>query len=216
MAFNDPVDYFSFASNSNGLILKSSQDGNANAITEVAECCVITARDVADAYKNPVCVYAITRATSVTFVLGAVYGDFMLHTVELRTAAGEPPTLTLIGCENEGYDAVQKHTVTVALSPRSKAHNPLGAITPGGNLVECVTTWTAEPVLVVQKGEIIASDIQHGHVDVAASVIATGSTAPSPASGWDVRAASAMTAADDSYRAYQIVATKTLPGTGGS
>ena len=207
------TDYFSIATSANGLRLMSAQDGMSNAVTETAELSTFVARDVGAAYKSPTCIYAITKAADISLTLGNVYNGFMLTAVELRTQAGQLPTLTLTGVENEGSNAIQTHTVSLSLSPRARAIDPLSAVSvpSGAYLNDCVTEWIAEPVIVMDMDQIVASDIQHGRVDVSATIVATSASGtPGAASTFDVRSAASLTAANDAYRTYAITVTKSL------
>lgn len=212
--FGKVVDYFALATEQNGLRLKSSLEGCARTVTETAQLCVINARDSGMVCKNPSCVYAITKQGTITIALGKVYGNgFMIHTVVLRTQSGQPPTLTVVGVENEGEDAIQQYAISITVLPRSKAQDPLAALVvpSDASLIECVTTWTAVPVLVVDCNEIVASDIQHGIVNVEARIIATADNVlPTVASGWDIRNDPSQSGTDNNYLSFDIVATKTL------
>lgn len=131
--------------------------------------------------RNPSVTYGVVDDLDIGLTLGTSYGDYMLTGVEVSTAAGERPTITLTGTANEGANAVNLFQINnIVVSPRSKAQNLMSAIGYDSNsskLVRCSMRATCEPVIVFApvNGTVtpVASDVVNGIVEVAADVMQT-------------------------------------------
>ena len=210
-----------FGASSAALKLISSRAGYARQVQETAGICVINARDLSGDFLNPVCQYVVAANLTLSFVLGRAYTHnglgFMLTSVSVHSAVCSFPVVTLTGTANEGADAIKTHAVSVNIRARSKAQDVAGAFGYSGcHLNECEATWSAEPVVIVQPVELsggekiakpVASDIQHGRVEVTAKTVLG---APTVANGWDLIVTPDPNGADAIYEIHSATATKSL------
>lgn len=122
----------------------------------------------------------------------ATRSGYMLANAEYSTAADGEPVLTVRGAANEGYvwngstmraqltDAINIWTVTLAVSPDHIAQDPMSAIVGGGELTECRTLVTCDPIVPTEGGMPCASDVVRGKVVVTVTTAAYfGEDAPS-------------------------------------
>lgn len=119
---------------------------------------------------------------------------FMLVQAEYGTAADGEPVLVVRGAANEGYvwsngrmvsqltDAINQWTVNLAVNPDHIAQDPMGAVSGGGEMTDCKTLITCDPVVPTEGGMPCASDVVRGKVIVTATTNAyLGESAPSAA-----------------------------------
>ena len=112
---------------------------------------------------------------------------YMLVQAKYATAADGEPVLVIRGAANEGYvwqsnrmvsqltDAVNKWTINnFPVNPDHIAQDPMGAVSGGGELTDCKTLVTCDPVVPIENGMPCASDIVHGKVVVTATTNAYG------------------------------------------
>lgn len=216
--FSKVTDFFGYQSNALRLI--SSRAGYERKVQETAGICVINARDLSGDFLNPVCQYVVAANLSLSFTLGRAYTHnglgFMLTSVSVHSAVCSFPVVTLTGTANEGANAIKTHAVTVNIWARSKAQDVAGAFGYSGcHLNECEATWSAEPVVIVQPVNVngvlvakpVASDIQHGRVEVTAKTVLG---APTVANGWDLIVTPDPNGADTIYEIHSATATKSL------
>ena len=213
--FSKKLDFF--GASSSALRLISSRAGYSRNVVETAGVCVINARDLSGDFIYPVCEYAVAQNTTLSFTLGKAYKynglGFFLTAVTVRTTVGAFPLVTFTGTANEGEDAIKKFPVSVNINARSKAQDVAGAFSlPSGcHLNTCETTWSAEPVVIIEPfgngAKAVASDIQHGRVDANASTL-LGS--PSAASGWDFIMLPDPAGIDCDYELHTVTATRSL------
>ena len=118
---------------------------------------------------------------------------YMLVQAEYGTSADGEPVLIVRGVANEGFtwnsthttmtpvltDAINMWTVSLAVSPDHIAQDPMSAVSGGGEMTECKTLITCDPVVQMENGMPCASDIVHGKVVVTATTNAyDGEVAP--------------------------------------
>ncbi|MBQ3344456.1 MAG: hypothetical protein IJG84_21330 [Kiritimatiellae bacterium] len=163
---------------------------------------------------NPVCSFRIKSEGLVSFTLGKAYsyagGSFMLVSVEYRTAADGEPTLTLRGVANEGADAINTWTVSFGVSPDHSAQDPAGAVSGGGELLECTTTWSCDPVVVYIEGEPVASDVVRGKATVKATTAAYSAQSAPVASGGFLAVGVPKEESDVDFTTYSFTAERSL------
>jgi len=184
--FGQLTDYFgvtTHATNGQRLMLVASNSGTSRRVTNLWNGAFEQGAELA----NPACTYRIKSAGIVTFTFGKSWNDangkYMLTDVEYKTGADAEPLLVLKGCANEGADAINKHTVNFNVTPDHVAHDTYGAISGGGELVECTTTFSCDPVVPYEDNHPCASDIVHGRRTVSATTAAyDGEAAPTAVS----------------------------------
>lgn len=149
---------------------------------------------------------------------------FMLTGWKYATAADGEPTLTVTGTGNEGWriragmpngepyltDAINTWSVTLAVNPDHIAQDPLNAIAGGGELVECTTSGSCDPVVLYERSMPCASDVTHGMATVDATTCAYGGeSAPTPRTGF-VAGAVPTASEDVDFTTYTITAQRGL------
>ena len=120
-----------------------------------------------------------------------VRSGYMLIAAEYSTSPDGEPLLVVKGSANEGYtwsgsymragltDAVNQWNVTIRVSPDHVAQDPFGAVNGGGELTECKTLITCDPVVLMEDGHPCASDVVHGKIIVTGTTCAYhGESAP--------------------------------------
>ena len=153
---------------------------------------------------NPTCTYRIRSEGTVIIKPGKAYGKatitgsgtsskvsvsgYMLVSAEYVTAADGEPVLVVRGTANEGYEwnsrgtirtseltnAINTWSVNLAVNPDHIAQDPMNAVSGGGELTECKTLVTCDPVVPMENGMPCASDVVHGKVVVTATTNAYG------------------------------------------
>lgn len=108
---------------------------------------------------------------------------YMLTGFRLVTSADGVPELVVTGTGNEGWvctanppnqtsatprltDAINLYAVTLELDPDHVAQDPFGALSGGGELVECTTAGVCEAHVLKEYGMPCASDICYGKIVV--------------------------------------------------
>ncbi len=173
--FNSKVDYFGKASQYLRLI--SSQNGARSRLTETSHTGGIDASDLGALLLNPVCTYAVVQDTTLTFTLGKAWAaGYMLTQVDIQTRVGQFPIVTFTGTENEGVDAINTWSVSVALKARSKAQNLLSALTDGTRLNAFNLSAKCDPVVLYEDNAPCASDVVHGKLFLNATLISSTSS----------------------------------------
>lgn len=152
---------------------------------------------------NPVCTYKIIKPGTVRIQLGKAYGKaklnslgqvqqsgYMLTSADYASSADGEPLLVVRATANEGYigspgkfasltDAVNRWNVDLPVSPDHVAQDPFGAVSGGGELNECKTLITCDPVVPMEDGHPCASDVVHGKIIVTGTTCAYhGESAP--------------------------------------
>lgn len=171
---------------------------------------------------NPVCTYRVKAAGTVTFTLGKAWsslGNYMLVAGEYRTKADGEPTLTLRGVANEGADAINTWQVTFNVDPDHVAQDRVfqdrygtrySAVSGGGELIECNTVASCNPVVPRINGTPCASDVVRGKLTVNAVTAAYGGeSAPTADSGF-VLAGVPKEGSDVDFFTYSFTAERSL------
>lgn len=198
----------------------STTNGNIVTISKVGSLDIRTGDSAVAGYwrgqelYNPVCTFRIKAEGVVSFTLGKAYStggsSFMLVAVEYRTAADGEPTLTLRGVANEGADAINTWTVSFGVSPDHAAQDPAGAVSGGGELLECTTTWSCDPVVVYIEGEPVASDVVRGKATVKATTAAYSAQGAPEASGGFLAVGVPKEESDVDFTTYSFTAERSL------
>ncbi len=166
--FNKFVDYFGLESNALKLI--SSDSGRACSIADVCHYGPIDAfESFSTPIYNPVCVYEVVANLTFSINLGAmaVTGyNAMITAAEIRTAAGQTPTITVHGTANEGAAAINKFVVSCAVSKRHRTQNLMWAATSIANCTSATAKFTCDPVVPYEAGLPCASDVVKGRATV--------------------------------------------------
>jgi uncharacterized repeat protein (TIGR02543 family) len=174
-------------------------------------------------WRNPTVRYMVVRDVSLAFVLGRgfpslysgntkVATGYMLTSMSIETGLRQFPVVTVSGVANEsgkkGVDAVQTYPFSVTLAARARPQDPMGAITGGGHLQTCTTTFSCDPVVLVENQQPCASDVVNVTCEVSAQTLAVGmEDAPSATqnSGFAEVAKSDVRAGTDRWR-YSLTA----------
>lgn len=174
--FNKFVDFFGLQSNALKLI--SSDSGRARSIADVCHYGPIDAfESFSTPIYNPVCVYEVIADLTFAIHLGAMAAtgyNAMITAAEIRTAAGQTPTITVHGTANEGAAAINKFVVSCAVSKRHRVQNLMGAATSIANCTSATAKFTCDPVVPYEAGLPCASDVVKGRVAVTLESYGTG------------------------------------------
>ena len=193
--FGNLTDFFNLETANGPLMLVGSNDGAQRTVVETSHtgALAITTNDSSigafnrgGILRNPVCTYRIRKSGNVSIQLGKAWSGsgstvsgYMLVQAEYATASDEEPILVVRGVANEGAEAINKWTVKLAVNPDHIAQDPQSAVSGGGELTECKTLITCDPVVPMENGMPCASDIVHGKVVVTATTNAYfGESAP--------------------------------------
>ena len=196
--FGNLTDWFVLETANGPLMLVASTDGATRSVTETSHTGALAINNVDSSVgafnasgilMNPVCTYRIRKPGRVNINLGVAWSGsgtsksgYMLVSAEYATAADGEPVLVVRGVANEGAAAINRWSVTLDVNPDHIAQDPMGAIRGGGELTECKTLITCDPVVPYENGMPCASDIVHGKVVVTATTNAySGETAPTAA-----------------------------------
>lgn len=185
MYFGRLTDLFNLETANGPLMLVASNDGAQRTVVETSHTGALAiqtndssigAFERSGILRNPVCTYRIKKSGNVSIQLGKAWrgsgstvSGYMLVQAEYATASDGEPILVVRGVANEGADAINKWTVTLAVNPDHIAQDPLSAVSGGGELTECKTLITCDPVVPMENGMPCASDIVHGKVVVTAT-----------------------------------------------
>ena len=180
------TDWFGLGSEDGPLMLVASTDGATRTVIETAHTGRIDNVNAYGVLLNPVCTYRIRKPGKVTIDLGSAYGSFlspsscyMLVSAEYATASDGEPALVVRGAANEGAPAINRWSVELDVNPDHIAQDPKLAVSGGGELTECRTLITCDPVVPMENGMPCASDIVHGKIVVTATTNAYfGESAP--------------------------------------
>lgn len=196
--FGDLTDHFGLETADGPLMLVASTDGATRSVTETSHSGALeikTADSSVGAFElggillNPTCTYRIRKNGTVQIQLGkawaktgTVKSGYMIVSAEYATASDGEPILVIRGVANEGADAINRWNVNLSVNPDHIAQDPMGAVSGGGEMTECKTLITCDPVVPMENGMPCASDVVHGKVVVTATTNAYfGETAPTAA-----------------------------------
>lgn len=217
MAFIAKTDYFGLAGS--GLICVSNGDGNAASVAEAHdEDGTIVAWTVYGETGAPTNSYVLSGDATLSAKLGNVgSNDAVLNQLQITTAAGSPPTITASG---EKVEANASNTCTysipsVTVSVKHHAQALFSAFTVGGegcHLQSSTFTASATISKATKDGTCVAHDVTDAKIEAQATIIQTGTTAPTftAGSGWTVTAPLACTNPDADYPTWTATATKYL------
>lgn len=191
-SFGGVTDYFKLETANGPLMLVSSNSGATRTVIETSHTGKIDTATAFGLLLNPVCTYRIRKEGRVSILLGAAWAGsgtkksgYMLTNAEYATAADGEPVLVVRGVANEGAPAINRWSVTLDVNPDHIAQDPMGAVSGGGELTECKTLITCDPVVPMENGMPCASDIVHGKVVVTATTNAYGDeNAPTAGGGF--------------------------------
>ncbi len=149
--------------------------------------------EISNVWHNPTVTYRVVGDLTLNTKLGKAWkssdlldkgSGYMITSVDVHTAIGEFPTVTVSGTANEGADAVNLFTVSIPIEARARAQYLLKAISGGGNLQTCDVSATCQPVVCEEGGMPCASDVVCGRYVVRATTYApAGEKAPTAVSG---------------------------------
>lgn len=194
-AFGNLTDWFGLETNNGPLMLVGSSDGATRSVVETShsgalaiqtEDSTVGAFERGGILRNPVCTYRIRKQGFVNINLGTAWAmsgsavsGYMLISAEYATEANGEPVLVVRGAANEGAAAINQWTVRLDVNPDHIAQDPMGAVSGGGELTECRTIITCDPVVPMENGMPCASDVVHGKIVVTATTNAyLGESAP--------------------------------------
>ena len=148
---------------------------------------------------------------------------FILVQAEYRTAADGEPILVVRGAANEGYvwnngrmvsqltDAINQWSVNLDVNPDHIAQDPMIAVNGGGELTECKTLITCDPVVPIEGGMPCASDVVHGKIAVTATTNAyLGESAPTAAGSFVETNGDPNSETDVDFTSYAFQAERSL------
>lgn len=193
------TDWFGLETSNGPLMLVASNSGAKRTVIETSHTgalAIQTGNSSAGAFErggillNPTCTYRIRKSGSVLIRLGCSWkrlvaseSGYMLVSAEYATAADGEPVLVVRGAANEGAPAINSWSAYLHVNPDHIAQDPMGAVSGGGELTECKTLITCDPVVLMDNGMPCASDIVHGKVVVTATTNAyLGENAPTASS----------------------------------
>ena len=194
-SFGNTTDYYSLETANGPLMLVASNSGATRSVVETSHSGALdiqAADSSVGAFErggilmNPVCTYRIRSAGSVSIQLGKAWrgsgstvSGYMIVAAEYNTAADVEPVLVVRGAANEGADAINRWNVNLAVNPDHIVQDPMAAVSGGGEMTECKTLITCDPVVPMENGMPCASDVVHGKVVVTATTNAyLGEAAP--------------------------------------
>ena len=192
-AFGELTDWFGLETANGPLMLVASNSGATRSVAETSHAgalAIQTANSSVGAFAyggillNPVCTYRIKKSGTVAIKLGKAWAKlgksasgYMLTSSEYATAADVEPVLVVRGSANEGADAINLWTVNLSVNPDHIAQDPMNAVSGGGEMTECNTLVTCDPVVQMENSMPCASDVVHGKVVVTATTNAYGGEA---------------------------------------
>lgn len=149
---------------------------------------------------------------------------FMLIQAEYTTSADGDPLLIVRGVANEGFtrdssgrpsaaltNAINMWSVDLSVTPDHIAQDPLGAVNGGGEMTECKTLITCDPVVPMECGMPCASDVVHGKIIVTATTASYfGESAPTARTPFVETAGTPDTESDVDYTTYAFTAERSL------
>lgn len=168
--FGHLTDYFGMDGAT--LMLVSSESGTGRRVTNIWNGATEQGVELA----NPVCTFRIKAPGLIRIDLGKSWnsanGKYFLVEAEYATGSDTEPVLIVRGQANEGNDAINLYPVTFNVSPDHVAQDPFGAVSGGGELTDCTTVATCDPVVPYEDNRPCASDVVHGRIRVTATTSA--------------------------------------------
>ena len=153
----------------------------------------------------------------------ATKSGYMLVQAAFSSSADGEPLLTVTGAANEGYvwengrmrptltDAINRWYVDLTVGPDHIAQDPMNAVNGGGEMTECKTLFTCDPVVPTEKGMPCASDVVRGKIVVTANTTAYfGESAPTARSPFVETNGVPGNESDVDFTTYSITAERSL------
>lgn len=227
MALSTRIDYF--GQSANAVIKQIDDDANADFplnVTAEDERGDIIAREVTTAAQDaPSANFVCFAEGDVDLALGAVttYASSRvacLSGISVQTAKATPPAVTLSGEELQ-TGATVTSTIAVGaitLSPRHKAQNLMSSFTLSGDgckLISCGLECKGNITRATKDGVTLAHDISGASIIISATVVQSGSTAPTivATSGWKLTKPKSQKNPDSGYTEWTFETTKDLTST---
>lgn len=224
MAFNTHVDHFGLVAASGetpAIELKSNDSKVAPGVVAEAE------DDFGDIIKTDTngtreklsCVYIVkkTIAMATTAILGKLSTLALLTGIDITTDKGKAPEISASG-ETMPAASTQGSTITLpafSLSPINKAQILFAAFTLSGTGVKlnsCSAKCSCNPGLGENAGVIISQNAFGGKIEVTASWVQSGATAPTfaVAEGWTLTSGPDKGAPEGGHDTWTATMTKPL------
>lgn len=220
------TDWFGLASGNSPLVCISSESGGGISSVETSHSgplALQSATSNVGAYQaggtllNPTCTYRVKKSGTVSITLGKAMqkatsstSGFMVASFEYATGADQEPTLTVTGTANEGANAVNQKTVSLAVRPDHIAQAPLGGVSGGGELVACTTSGICDSVVTYEGLMPCASDTVHHRIRVNATTAAyLGESAPAATSNFVSKGVS-VAKSDVDFTMYSLTAERSI------
>lgn len=233
MAFQKPYDYFNLTSSQNGLVVQeSSQNVQASTAEGHNEKGDVVAFEVFGERMSPSATYLLGKDYSLPSLQMGVpiqgTGDyaqkkFVYAGVTITTAAGQPPTIQVTGEEipttidhTDCYYQIPSATLELCHHAQALWGVPIGPEDLGtGNYLQNATyTAGGNLSLATKDGEIVSYDITDGKLEVQATIIQTGQTAPTitipSGSDWSITSPLTCSNPDADYPSWTVTLSKYL------
>lgn len=206
--FGQLTDYF--GAEGATLMLVASESGTGRRVTNLWNGATEQGAELA----NPVCTYRIKSKGRVTFRLGNAWnganGKYLLVEVEFATGADAEPVLIMRGQANEGANAINTYEVAFNVSPDHVSQDPFGAVSGGGELTECTTIATCDPVVPYENNLPCASDVVHGRLRVTATTAAYDGQAKPTAANSFIESGVPKSGSDVDFTTYSFSAERSI------
>ena len=174
-------------------------------------------------WVNPSVTYEILADTTVIVNLGESWdavtsfgamtrSGYMITSVEVSTAAGQRPTITVRATANEGRPAINIFPVSIAVSARSKAQILMNGVSliDGAKLTACKVVATCDPVVLAENLRPVASDVVNGRLELSAEGLQLSEGASLAAAGGFERTGGDVDGGESSFRVIKLTAVKEI------
>ena len=218
MSRGNPTDYFSLAGT--GLKINSSDEGvTINMAEAVDERGDFVARETYEELANSSCTYALCDDYALgTIKLGSKISDYIVTGLSVNTSAGGAPTVEVSGEEvPEGF--AEGYTYTTPTFTLKKNHeaqilfNAFTLVGEGCYVESCSATLSCTLSRALdENAETCAGDVSAGAIEVTATIVQAGSTAPSitPDADWTVTSPLTISESNDAYSTHTVTLRKSL------
>ena len=222
-SFGGVTDYFGLASSR--LVPVSSDSGDSRRRVAVRHYGRFEGGDqnAPVAWRNPTVTYMVVGDMTLDVALGTAFHaqsgvtGYMITSVQIATALGAFPMVTVKAVANEGVAAINVfrapngNAYGIPILARAWPQNLLGAVSGGGDLQSFTLTLACDPVVLAENMRPCASDVVSGRLEVEAETRATplSFNAPSAANGFTSDGAQNVGGGTD-YTRWRIRAWKEL------
>ena len=227
MSFPTKPDYFGLATTNTNLTLKSSALNKTASVADAKNAHGdVIAREVYGETAAPTVSYELKDDTTLNFTLGKITTvdskKYCLASVSINTALATPPTFECTGemVEDAATDAnsTQVDLSSVSIEHWHDAQILATAFTLTGTgcyLNSCSYTLAADITKATVDGVCVAHDVSNGRIEVTATIVQSGSTAPTvtAGSGWTITSPLTNTNPDEDYPTWTLTLAKTLTAT---